>query len=339
MKKIRKGIQLALVSTLILVLAGCGVSKPTTEAAGTQGTNVPKQLTKVKLGYFGTTCEAPLIAAYEKGFLKEEGIDAEMIKGDANTLKDGLATGKIDATDGLLMQWLKPIESGLDIKFTAGLHTGCIQVLAPKDTPFTSFKDLKGKTIGVPAIGGGPMILVSRQLANEGLDPQKDVQWKVFPNSELPLALEKGEVDIIAVADPFAELTVSQGKVKSIYNSAKDTPFKNEYCCLLVVNGKLIEKDPETAAAITRAFLKGAKWVNTHQTEIAQIEVDKKYVPGDPALNAKILKTYNYIPSIDGGAEAVLKAAKEMQTIGVLNKDTDVEALAKASFVRLKGVQ
>ncbi len=339
MKKVRKVGQLALVSTLILALVGCGAAKPTTDGAGTQVTNTPKQLTKVKLGYFGNTCEAPLIAAYEKGFLKEEGIDAEMIKGDANTLKDGLATGKIDATDGLLMQWLKPIESGLDIKFTAGLHTGCIQVLAPKDTPFTSFKDLKGKKIGVPAIGGGPMILVSRQLANEGLDPQKDVEWKVFPNSELPLALEKGEVDIISVADPFAELTVTQGKVKSIFNSAKDIPFKNEYCCLLVVNGKLIGKDPETAAAITRAFLKGAKWVNSNQTEIAQIEVDKKYVPGDPALNAKILKTYNYIHSIDGGADAVLKAAKEMKTIGVLNKDTDAEALAKASFVRLKGVQ
>jgi len=35
----------------------------------------------------------------------------------------------------------------------------------------------------------------------------------------------------------------------------------------------------------------------------------------------------------------VLKAAKEMKAIGVLNKDTDAEALAKASFVRLKGVQ
>ncbi len=281
-----------------------------------------------------------MFAAYEKGFFQEEGLEVELIKGDANTLKEGLATGKVDATDGLLMQWLKPIESGLNIKFTTGLHTGCIQVLAPANyTQFTSFKDLKGKKIGVPAIGGGPMILVARLLSNEGLDTQKDVEWKVFPNSELPLAMERGEVDFISVADPFAQLTVDQGKARSIYNSATDVPFKDEYCCLLVINGDLLEKDPDTAAAITRAFMKGATWVNSNQKEIAQIEVDKKYVPGDPETNLKVLSSYNYNPSVEGGANAVLNSAIEMKKIGVLAKDTDPEALAKNSYVSLKGVQ
>ena len=69
-----------------------------------------------------------------------------------------------------------------------------------------------------------------------------------------------------------------------------DEPFSLEYCCLIVVNGTLIEKDPATAAAATRAILKGANWVNSNQQEIAQIEVDKKYVPGDAAVNAQVLK-------------------------------------------------
>jgi NitT/TauT family transport system substrate-binding protein len=339
MKKAWKTTQLVLVPLLILALAGCGASKTTTGTSGTQVSNTLKEVKKVKIGYFGNTCEAPLFAAYENGFFKDEGLEVELVKGDANTLKEGLATGKVDATDGLLMQWLKPFESGLNIKFTAGLHTGCIQVLAPANTQFASFKELKGKKIGVPAIGGGPMILVARLLNQEGIDTQKDVEWKVFPNSELPLAMERGEVDFISVADPFAQLTVDQGKAKSIYNQAKDVPFKDEYCCLLVVNGNLIDKDPDTAAAITRAFMKGATWVNSNQKEITQIEVDKKYVPGDPETNAQILATYNYTPSVDGGAKAVLNSAIEMKKIGVLAKDTDPEALAKNSFAKLKGVQ
>lgn len=332
LKRSRIFISSILTVALAISLTGCnGQSKKT----GSDSTNKVK---KINVGYFGNTCEAPIFAAYEKGFFKEEGLEVEMVKGDANTLKDGLATGKVDITDGLVMQWLKPIESGLDIKFTAGLHTGCIQVLTPPNSNIKSFKELKGKKIGVSAIGGGAMILASRLLTLEGLDSQKDVEWKVFPNSELPIALEKGEVDVISVSDPFAQIQINSGKAKSMYNSAKDAPFKDEYCCLTVVNGKLIEKDPETAAAATRAIMKGAKYVSENPKEIAKIEVEKKYVPGDVEVNASILASYNYIPSIKGGADAVNSLSKEMKKLGLLNKDTDAEALAKSSFVKLKGV-
>lgn len=334
MKKFKAAISAVLIFSIMFVFTGCGSSN--TSADSSSGKKEP---VKVKIGYFGNTCEVPVYAAYEKGFFKEEGLDVELIKGDANSLKEALAAGKIDATDGLLMQWLKPIESGLNIKFTAGLHTGCIQVLSKPDSKIKSVKDLKGKVIGVPAIGGGPMILASRLLSGEGFDSQKDVTWKVYPNSELPLILEKGEVDAISLADPLAQMTVDSGKGKSIYNSASDSPFKDEYCCLVVVNGTLIEKHPDTAAAITRAYMKGANWSNEHKQEIAKIETEKKYVPGEESVNAKVLAAYNYKPSVDGGSDAVLNAAKEMKKIGILAKETEPEALLKVAFIKLKGVE
>lgn len=170
MKKLRIAIVVSLISALLLGITACGNKSATAEsqattvsqssqASGSQQaeSTAPVELKKIRVGYFGNTCEAGVYAAYEKGFFKEEGLDVELIKGDANTLKDGLATNKIDVTDGLLNQWLKPIEQGLNVKFTAGIHTGCIQVLVPTDSAIASFKELKGKTIGVPALGGGPM--------------------------------------------------------------------------------------------------------------------------------------------------------------------------------------
>lgn len=351
MRKLKIVIAAILIVALMVGITACGSkSAPaetqaavseTTQAAASQvaeTTAGPKKLKKVRIGFFGNTCEAGIFAAYEKGFFKAEGLDVELIKGDANTLKDGLATNKIDITDGLLNQWLKPIEQGLNARFVAGIHTGCIQVLVPSDSTITA-KDFKGKTIGVPAMGGGPMILVSRLLYQAGLDSKTDVTWKVFPNAELPIALEKGEVDVIAVADPFAQIQVNSGKAKSIYDSAVSEPFNREYCCLAVSNGTLLEKDPSTVAATTRAILKGAEWVNSNQEEIAKIMVEKKYVPGDAAVNAQVLATYNYMPSVEGGQQAVITGAKEMKEIGVLDKDTDADALAKAAFVKLDGVQ
>ncbi|MDP4178678.1 MAG: ABC transporter substrate-binding protein [Bacillota bacterium] len=335
MKKFRRIISLTLMTAVICTFSGC---KSASTKSGESATPTEKTLKHVNIGYFGNTCEAAVFAAYEKGFFKEEGLDVTMVKGDANTLKDSLATGKVDATDGLFIQWMKPIESGLNIKYTAAIHTGCIQVLVSKNSNIKSFKDLKGKKIGVPAIGGGPMVLASRLLTDQGIDSQKGVEWKVYPNSELPIALDKGEVDVIAVADPFAQIQVNSGKAKAIYNSATDEPFKSEYCCATVINGKLIEKDPETAAAITRAELKGSKWVSKNIKEIAQIEIDKKYVPGDAATNEQVLNTYNFNPSVDEAQKAVKQLAKEMKNIGILNKDTDSDSLAKTSFVKLKGV-
>jgi len=294
---------------------------------------------KVRVGFFGTICEAPLFAAYEQGFFKEEGLDVEMIRGDANTLRDGLALDKVDVTDGVLMQWIKPIEQGLKVKFTAGIHTGCIQILAGAKSNIKSVKDLAGKRIGVPAIGGGPHNLASRALFTSGIDPKNGVTWKAFPMSELELALEKGEIDAIASADPIAQIIVDKGKARSILNSAKTTPYNQEYCCLVVVNGKFIKEHPDTAAAATRAILKAARWVSKNPEAAAKLSVEKKYVPGNPAVNAKILSGYHYIPSVKGGENAILIAAREMKETGVLNRSTDINQLAKFSFQKLAGVE
>src|SRR5436305_778740 len=46
---------------------------PSTRPAAVAPSTAPTP-TKVKIGYVGLTCEAPLFVAYEKGFYKEEGL-------------------------------------------------------------------------------------------------------------------------------------------------------------------------------------------------------------------------------------------------------------------------
>src|SRR3954471_4563602 len=70
---------LAIVS-LFCVWLGCDRAKDQQSAASR--TSSSGSSTKVKVGYIGLTCEAPLFTAYEKGFFKEEGVDVEMVKSD-----------------------------------------------------------------------------------------------------------------------------------------------------------------------------------------------------------------------------------------------------------------
>ena len=43
-----------------------------------------------------------------------------------------------------------------------------------------------------------------------------------------------------------------------------DAPYEDEYCCEVIVNGKWVDTNPDTAARATCALLKGAKWVETN---------------------------------------------------------------------------
>src|SRR5689334_22004430 len=71
-------------------------------------------LTKVRVGYIGITCEAPIFCAVENGFFKEEGLDVDLVKCEWSNYKDVLALGGFDITHHLIMYLLKPIEQGLD---------------------------------------------------------------------------------------------------------------------------------------------------------------------------------------------------------------------------------
>ncbi|MTV48251.1 hypothetical protein GJ688_04535 [Heliobacillus mobilis] len=324
-----------LVSLLMsVVLSGCGSSQKATQA-GTDGA-----LKKVTIGYVGSTCEAAIFTAFEKGFYQEEGLDVELIKGDFEANKNSISTGKIDAVGGLVMSWIKPLESGLDAKFTTGIHTGCVYTLVPAKSGLTKAKDFKGKRVGVDQMGGSAMMLLARELVNNGVDYKNDVQWRVYPKTELELALDKGEIDAIAVGEPFGTMLKEKPEKFSVFiDSAVTPPYKDEYCCLLLVSGKLIKEDSDTAARITRAAMKGAQYVKDNPKEIGQLIVDKKYVGGTPEINIKILSQFNYVPSVDGGERAVQTAAEEAKKIKFLDEATDPSELAKQIFVRLPGVQ
>ena len=90
-----------------LATAGCE-REPAT--AGT----TPDGLTKVRVGYIGLTCEAPIFTAVEKGFFREEGLEVELVRCQWASYKDALALGRFDVTHHLVMYFLKPIEQGLD---------------------------------------------------------------------------------------------------------------------------------------------------------------------------------------------------------------------------------
>jgi NitT/TauT family transport system substrate-binding protein len=324
---IRQGL-IAAVTLSVLLLAGCGKNP----ASSTARSN------KVRVGYIGLTCEAPIYVAYERGFFKEEGLEPELVKCNWATYKDALALGSYDITHHLVMYFLKPIEQGLDVRFLAGIHRGCLRVQAGVKTNIHTIEDLKGKRIGVPGMGTPPFVFANRVFGTHGIDAGKDITWKVFPAGELGLAIDKGEVDAVCDAEPIGSLLIAEGKVTNIADQIVDEPYNKEYCCEVIANGKWVDANPARAAKATRALLKGAKWVETNPRVAALLAVEKKYLASTPELNTAALARLRYIPSVQLAEESVHSAGREMKVAKMLSPETNTEALAKRAFMHLDGV-
>lgn len=335
--KFKKLAILAMAIVSALSITGCGNNTHTqTKSEGSSGEDV------VKIGVAqGALCHAPIHAAIENGYFEEEGLKFESVDFGSAAIQEAIGSGQIDAGFGLVGKFIQPMENGLNMKITSGMHTGCTKLLVKKDSGIKSVKDLRGKKIGVNGLASSETVTTKRALAKVGIsfsEENPEVEFLVYSTTDLPVALNNGAVDAITVADPVATTAEKEYDLDVIINTTTDEDFKDEYCCVSFVTTELAEKHPDLAAKFTRAVQKGSAWVEQHPYETAKLQIENKYVSGDIDLNAEILDSYYYNPSVSGGYKALDAVARELQEIGILKAETNIDEFIKNGFVELEDV-
>ena len=324
-----------LAAALTLSLTACGGSSSNSDASAAAD-SADSGATHLRLIYSPSLCAAPMYIAIENGYFEDEGLDIEQVTVDAAHVSEAIGADQVDVGMGLIGKLLQPIENGLPIKFTTGLHTGCTKLLVPGDSDIKSIADLKGKKIGVPGLADAATVVSKRSLSAAGIgvtEQNMEVEFSVYSRNDLPQALENGAVDAIALGDPTASIAEEQYGLTALIDTATDSEYKDEYCCNAFVTSKLAAENPKVAAAFTRAVQKASQWVQENPDETAKIIVDKQYVSGDVDFCAQILKTYNYKPSVQGGYDALKLNAEELSKIGVLKEGTDAQKFADNAYI------
>jgi NitT/TauT family transport system substrate-binding protein len=141
-----------------------------------------------------------------------------------------LASGDIDmAAFAPAALVLGVVNAKLDLKVVADLvqdgkpghYSQSFYVKA--DSPIKTVADLKGKTIGVNAVGSFADNAARVMLAKSGLDPQRDVRFveTSFPNI-LPM-LEDGKIDAGPIQPPKAGYLVRDGKYRKLFSAVDAT--------------------------------------------------------------------------------------------------------------------
>jgi NitT/TauT family transport system substrate-binding protein len=296
---------------------------------------------KIGRGVSVGLCSSPYVIAEALGYYDAEGLKWESITMETGTTNLLLTNGTVDVTNNLLATLVQPIANGLEVKIPLGIHTGCQKVLVRADSDIRTPADLRGKKIGTTGMAASGTVITQRYLAELGIGvtaSNLEVEWVIYQQSDLPLALERGQVDAIALGDPTAYLTELESGARVIINQATDDYLKDEFCCVVVASTAFVQNHPKAAAKFVRAIQKAAAYVQENPEETARILAEQKYVAGEPEVNAAILKTYNFKASVSEARVAISRNVLDLQKIELVDKDIDPNKLTDQVFVALDGV-
>jgi NitT/TauT family transport system substrate-binding protein len=160
----------------VLVLAACGtVDNPSTPSAGGGPSGGALTPIKLQLQWFYQGQFAGYIAAVDKGFYKEQGLDVQLLEGGVDIVPQTvLAQGKADYAVAWVPKALASREQGANITDVGQIfaRSGTYQV-AWKSSGITSPAQFKGKKIGNWGFGNEFELFAG--MTKSGLNPGKDV--------------------------------------------------------------------------------------------------------------------------------------------------------------------
>jgi nitrate/nitrite transport system substrate-binding protein len=244
----------------------------------------PLEKSNLKIGFIPITCATPLIMAHPLGFYSKQGLNVEVTKTAGWALiRDKMINKEYDASHFLSPMPLA-ISMGLGAN-TTPMNVATIQnvngqaiTLSLKHKENRDPKNWKGFKFGVPFDYSMHNFLLRYYLAENGLNPDTDVQIRVIPPAEMVANLRAGNIDGFLGPDPFNQRAVFD-EVGFIHLLTKDL-WNGHPCCAFGTSTEFIQKNPNTFAALYRAVLTSAAMAR---------------LPGNRELIAKVISPTQYL--------------------------------------------
>ena len=249
----------------------------------------------LKIGFIAITCASPLIMADPLGFYRKEGLNVQLNKTAGWALiRDKMINKEHDAS-----HFLSPMPIAMTMGLGSnqvGMNVASIQntngqaiTLHVKHKDKRDPKQWKGFKFAVPFEYSMHNFLLRYYLAENGVNPDTDVQIRVTPPPEMVANLRAGNIDGFLGPDPFNQRAVYD-EVGFIHILSKEI-WDGHPCCAFGVSDEFIKQNPNTFAALYRAILTASYMASQAKDRelIAKIIAPTQYLNQPETVLAQVL--------------------------------------------------
>jgi ABC-type nitrate/sulfonate/bicarbonate transport system substrate-binding protein len=268
---------------------------------------------KIRISTPGDAAHFTMHLAQRRGFLKEEGFDAEVIVISGPVANVALSNGDTDYFSGFGSA-VRAILQGLPLRIVA-CYRPTPHFMLQSRPEFKTVKDLKGKTIGVRAFGGGPDLVGRLIIKHFGLDPDKDVKWAVAGSDEgRYIRMQQGMLDATVATVPTDYLGRKMGFPIIVRSEDLFTyPFSG-----LTTHLRKIKEKPDEVKRIIRAGIKANRYMRENRDGTIPILMSTYRIDKEVATAAydSFIKGFNLDGSMpEDGFRRLLDDTKRLMKI------------------------
>lgn len=263
-------------------LAGCGGT--TGPAASTPASGPPKvsASTKAAVSHLkAIISNTPWAVAKDRGFFAEVGITQEMTSfaGGGDTVR-GLLQGGNDyafaTPDAIAAAFVK----GQPIRIIGGGYaSSTVVIIAKKDSPIKTIKDLAGKKVGYSTAGSASQFLIQKTLKDNNVQAN---MVSVGGASESLTALRNGIVDATWTAYPQPQRFA--GEFQIVFRATETVPDYPEI--MFATTETYARQNPEVLRAFLYAYNRALEQVRNNPEESATTWATFAGIPPAPAVAA-----------------------------------------------------
>jgi NitT/TauT family transport system substrate-binding protein len=135
----------------------------------------PPETSKLRMTRIPGICIAPQYVAQEllvaEGFTDLEYVDV------GHDPYPAFASGKVDISIAFVPPFLMQVDAGVPIVLLAGIHAECFELFGTG--PVRAIRDLKDRSVAVPALGSAHQLFVASMATYVGVDPRKNIKWVI----------------------------------------------------------------------------------------------------------------------------------------------------------------
>ena len=235
----------------------------------------------VTIGIAAETLSAPLIIAKEKGYFADEGLDVTITEYPFGKIAlEAMFSGEVHlatvAETPIVMNSFKRDDFSVIAMFVYNYDDS--KIVVRKDRGIKNAADLKGKKVGT-TFGTSAQFFLDSYLNHNGY-ARSDVKTVNISQKNLPAALKSGEVDAIAVFEPYGHEAM-----KLLQDKAMRLPraeiFRETFN--LVAMKEFQKKYPEALAKILKALDKAVTFIKNNKEAsitvlVQRLNMDKIYL-------------------------------------------------------------